>query len=155
MKLELNLVDYAIVLIFVAFLFYVGMRCKQQMHSANDFFLVAKKLPGWVIAASLFSLGLTAFDVVGLSALTADHGILSLHYFWMGTIPAIAFLVLCVIPVFAKDQVKNLPEYLQRRFDSDTRLIGAYVYIVLVSLFCALNLFLGAKALAVFCPLPQ
>lgn len=155
MKIELNLVDYAIVLIFVAFLFYVGLRCKQQMHSANDFFLVAKKLPGWVIAISLFSLGLTAFEVVGLSALTADHGILSLHYFWMGTIPAIAFLVLCVIPVFAKAQIKNLPQYLQRRFDSDTRQIGAYVYIVLVSLFCALNLFLGAKALAFFCPLPQ
>ncbi len=155
MKIELGIVDYAIVSIFLAFLFYVGFRCKQQMHSANDFFLVAKKLPAWVIAISLFSLGLTAFDIVGLSALTADHGIVSLHYFWMGTIPAFAFLIFCVIPVFAKAQIKNLPEYLHRRFDSDTRQIGAYVYIILVSIFCALNLFLGAKALTFFLPLPQ
>jgi len=153
--MKIELVDYAIVLIFVAFLFYVGYRCKQQMHSASDFFLVAKKIPGWVIAISLFSLGLTAFDTIGLSALSADHGLVSLHYFWMGTIPAFAFLIFCVIPVFAKAQIKNLPDYLHRRFDSDTRQIGAYVYIILVSIFCALNLFLGAKALAFFCPLPQ
>lgn len=155
MKIDLNLIDYAIVLIFLAFLFYVGFRCKQQIHSASDFYLVAKKIPAWVIAISLFSLCLTAFDIVGLSALTADHGIVSLHYFWMGTIPAFVFLIFCVIPIFARAQIKNLPEYLQRRFDSDTRQIGACVYIILVSVFCALNLFLGSKALTFFCPLPQ
>lgn len=153
--MKIELVDYAIVLIFFAFLFYVGYRCKQQMHSANDFFLVAKKLPAWVIAVSLFSLGLTSFDIIGLSALTADHGIISLHYFWMGTIPALAFLIFCVIPVFAKAQIKNLPEYLHRRFDGNTRRIGACIYILIVCVFCALNLFLGSKALSFFCPLPQ
>ncbi|MDX2107492.1 MAG: hypothetical protein SFY67_13910 [Candidatus Melainabacteria bacterium] len=153
--MKIELVDYFIVLIFLAFLFYVGYRCKQQMHSASDFFLVAKKLPAWVIAVSLFSLGLTSFDVIGLSALTADHGIISLHYFWMGTIPALAFLIFCVIPVFAKAQIKNLPDYLHRRFDSDTRRIGACIYILIVCVFCALNLFLGSKALSFFCPLPQ
>lgn len=116
--------------------------------------LVGQRLPGWVIALSLFSLGLSAVEVVGLPALTADHGIVSLHYFWLGVIPAVAFLVLVVIPVFRQAGVRSLTEYLGKRFNSDIRLTGSYLYMGIVALFTSLNLFLGAKSLTYFIAAP-
>lgn len=152
--MKVEIIDYLIFSAFVLFLFYVGWRCKKQLSGLNDFLLIGQRLPGWVIALSLFSLGLSAFDVLGLSALTADHGIVSLHYFWLGSIPAIAFLVLVVIPVFRRSGTRSLTEYLGKRFDDNIRFLGSYLYMGLVAIFCSLNLYLGAKTLTYFIPAP-
>ncbi|MBZ0186947.1 MAG: hypothetical protein K8F91_11940 [Candidatus Obscuribacterales bacterium] len=60
-----------------------------------------------------------------MAANAAQYGVLTVHFYWIGAIPAMVFLALFMMPFYYGSGVASVPEYLSRRFNESTRAFNA------------------------------
>ena len=51
-----------------------------------------------------------------MSANGANYGIPTVHYFWIGAVPAMLFLGIVMMPFYYGSKVRSVPEFMNRRF---------------------------------------
>lgn len=118
---QLHLIDYAILLIYLAFVIGIGFALKRYTKSADDFFLSGRSIPGWVTGLAFISANLGAQELIGMAASGAEYGIMTSHFYWIGAIPAMVFLGIFMMPMYYGSKAKSVPEYLKMRYDERTR----------------------------------
>jgi SSS family solute:Na+ symporter len=144
-------VDY---LIFVVYFFIVAgygywiyRRKSSGGESSKDYFLAEGKLTWWAIGASLIASNISAEQFIGMSGNGFEVGIAVAAYEW---IAAIALIIVAVwfIPVYLKNKIFTMPQFLNNRYNETTSLIMAvfwlflYVFVNLTSI-----LYLGSIAI--------
>ena len=77
-----------------------------------------------------------------MSANGADFGIATVHYFWIGAIPAMLFLGVVMMPFYYGSKVRSVPEYMLRRFGPGAHLVNAISFAVAQLLIAGINLYL-------------
>ena len=82
--------DYAIIAIFFASVLGIGIMARQQANDAIGFFLSGRSLPAWVTGLAFISANLGAVEIMGMSANGAQYGMPTVHYFWIGAVPAMS-----------------------------------------------------------------
>ena len=92
LRLDANLVDYALIALYFVFVLGIGIAAKRSVSSSIDFFLSGRSLPAWVTGFAFISANLGAVEIMGMSANGAQFGIPTVHYFWVGAVPAMLFL---------------------------------------------------------------
>lgn len=144
-------VDYVVFLIYfiiVAFYGYWIYRRKTKGHSATkDFFLAEGSLTWWAIGASLIASNISAEQFIGMSGNGFTVGIAVAAYEW---IAAIALIIVAVwfIPVYLKNGIFTMPQFLKVRYNETTALIMAIFWLFLYVLVNLTSiLFLGAMAI--------
>ena len=90
--MQLHLIDYAIMLLYVGFVVGIGFALKRYMKTSSDFFLSGRSIPAWVCGLAFLSANLGALELVGMAASGAKYGIATCHFYWLGAIPAMIFL---------------------------------------------------------------
>ena len=90
--LSINLIDYLIIGGYVLVTIFVGYALKKYMKTGEDFFLSGRSLPGWITGLAFLSANLGALEVIGMVANSAKYGIATVHFYWVGAIPAMVFL---------------------------------------------------------------
>ena len=115
--ITLNAVDYAIIGGYVLVMMLVGYSLKKYMKTGEDFFLSGRSLPGWITGLAFLSANLGALEVIGMVANSAKYGIATVHFYWVGAIPACVFLSIFMMPFYYGRRVRNLPEYLKLRYN--------------------------------------
>ena len=90
-----------------------------------DFFLSGRSLPAWVTGLAFISANLGAVEIMGMSANGAEFGIPTVHYFWIGAIPAMLFLGVVMMPFYYGSKVRSVPEFMLRRFGTGAHLVNA------------------------------
>lgn len=118
---QLNLLDYTILGIYLAFVIGIGFALKRYTKSAEDFFLSGRAIPGWVTGLAFISANLGAQELIGMAASGAEYGIMTSHFYWVGAIPAMVFLGIFMMPMYYGSKAKSVPEYLKMRYDERTR----------------------------------
>ena len=78
--------------------------------------------PGFISA------NLGAVEIMGMSATGAEFGMPTVHYFWVGAIPAMLFLGVVMMPFYYGSKARSVPEYLRLRFDEKTRGLNAFTF---------------------------
>ena len=63
------------------------------------------------------SANLGALEIIGMAANGAQYGIMTVHYYWIGAVPAMVFLGIVMMPFYYGSKVRSVPEYLRRRFN--------------------------------------
>lgn len=114
---------------------------------SKDFFLAEGSLTWWAIGASLIASNISAEQFIGMSGNGFVVGIAVAAYEWVA---AIALIIVAVwfIPVYLKNKIFTMPQFLQTRYNETVSLIMAifwlflYVFVNLTSI-----LFLGALAI--------
>ena len=53
-----------------------------------------------------------------MAANGAQYGVSTVHYYWIGAIPAMVFLGIVMMPFYYGSKVRSVPEYLRLRFDN-------------------------------------
>ena len=53
----------------------------------------------------------------GMAANGAQYGVATVHFYWIGAVPAMVFLGLVMMPFYYGAKVRTVPEYLRLRFN--------------------------------------
>src|SRR5690349_1547863 len=120
-EMHLAPVDYAVMLIYLAFVLGIGFVLKRATRSSTDFFLSGRSIPAWITGLAFISANLGAQEVMGMAANGAKYGIMTSHYYWVGAIPAMIFVGIFMMPFYYGSRARSVPEYLKLRFDEKTR----------------------------------
>ena len=143
--------DYVVFIIYflVVSLYGYSIYHKRQRneHDAKAFFLAEGTLTWWAIGASLIASNISAEQFIGMSGEGFFLGVAVAAYEW---IAAIALIIVAVwfIPVYLKNKIYTMPQFLKTRYNESVALIMAifwlflYVFVNLTSI-----LYLGAVAI--------
>ncbi len=131
MHIQLGGIDYAILVIYFAFVIGIGWILKRYMKGGADFFLSGRSIPAWVTGLAFLSANLGAQEVIGMAASGAKYGIMTSHFYWVGAIPAMVFLAIFMMPFYYGSKARSVPEYLKLRFDEKTRGLNAISFAVM------------------------
>src|SRR2546427_6241498 len=82
--MTLHWVDYAIMLLYFAFVLGIGAMLRRYVHTSEDFFLSGRSIPAWVTGLAFISANLGAQEVIGMGASGAKYGIATSHFYWVG-----------------------------------------------------------------------
>ncbi|MCW2761757.1 MAG: Na+/galactose cotransporter [Marmoricola sp.] len=145
LRLDANWVDYLLVALYFAFVIGIGLMAKRSVSTSIDFFLSGRSLPAWVTGLAFISANLGAVEIMGMSANGAQFGIPTVHYFWIGAVPAMLFLGVVMMPFYYGSKVRSVPEYMRKRFGTGAHLVNALSFAIAQLLIAGINLFLLAK----------
>ncbi len=139
--ITLNAVDYAIISGYILVMILVGYSLKKYMKTGEDFFLSGRSLPGWITGLAFLSANLGALEVIGMVANSAKYGIATVHFYWVGAIPAMVFLGIFMMPFYYGSRVKTVPEYLKLRYNEATRGLNAISFAIMTVLMSGISLY--------------
>jgi SSS family solute:Na+ symporter len=144
-RLDANFVDYLLVGIYFAFVIGIGLLARRQVSTSLDFFLSGRSLPAWVTGLAFISANLGAVEIMGMSANGAEFGMATMHYFWIGAVPAMLFLGVVMMPFYYGSKVRSVPEFMRRRFGTGAHLVNALSFAIAQVLIAGINLYLLAS----------
>jgi SSS family solute:Na+ symporter len=130
-SVQLGLIDYAILAIYVCFVVGIGFALKRYMKSSSDFLTSGRSIPAWVTGLAFISANLGALELVGMAGSGAKYGIATSHFYWVGAIPAMVFLAVFMMPFYYGSKARSVPEYLKLRFDERTRALNSVSFAVM------------------------
>jgi SSS family solute:Na+ symporter len=151
MNQNLALADYAVFIIYFIVVSVYGYtiyhKRKKDEQDAKAYFLAEGNLTWWAIGASLIASNISAEQFIGMSGEGFFLGIAVAAYEWLA---AVALIIVAVwfIPVYLKNKIYTMPQFLKTRYNESTALIMAvfwlflYVFVNLTSI-----LYLGAVAI--------
>jgi SSS family solute:Na+ symporter len=145
LRLDANWVDYLLVALYFGFVIGIGLMARRSVSTSLDFFLSGRSLPAWVTGLAFISANLGAVEIMGMSANGAQFGIPTVHYFWIGAVPAMLFLGVVMMPFYYGSKVRSVPEFMRKRFGTGAHLVNALSFAVAQLLIAGINLFLLAK----------
>src|SRR3954471_10164264 len=143
--IDANFVDYLMIFLYFAVVLGIGLLARRQISDSLDFFLSGRSLPAWVTGLAFISANLGAVEIMGMSANGAQFGVPTVHYFWIGAVPAMLFLGIVMMPFYYGSKVRSVPEFMRRRFGPGAHLVNALSFAVAQLLIAGINLFLLAK----------
>jgi solute:Na+ symporter, SSS family len=149
LRLDANWVDYLLIGLYFAFVLGIGILAKRSVSSSIDFFLSGRSLPAWVTGLAFISANLGAVEIIGMSANGASFGIPTVHYFWVGAVPAMLFLGIVMMPFYYGSKVRSVPEFMRKRFGTGAHLVNALSFAIAQLLIAGINLYLLAKVVEV------
>lgn len=145
LRLDANWVDYLLVATYFAFVIGIGLMARNSVSSSLDFFLSGRSLPAWVTGLAFISANLGALEIMGMSANGAQFGIPTMHYYWIGAVPAMLFLGVVMMPFYYGSKVRSVPEFMRKRFGPGAHLVNAISFAIAQLLIAGINLYLLAK----------
>src|SRR6478752_34757 len=143
--IDANFVDYLMIFLYFAVVLGIGLLARRQISDSLDFFLSGRSLPAWVTGLAFISANLGAVEIMGMSANGAQFGVPTVHYFWVGAVPAMLFLGVVMMPFYYGSKVRSVPEFMRKRFGTGAHLVNALSFAVAQLLIAGINLFLLAK----------
>jgi len=81
MKLNLQLVDYAIIAIYFLFVVSIGVLLKRRIKTTNDFLMSNQSIPLWITSLAFISANLGAQEVLGMGLPAVPNMVCTLHIF--------------------------------------------------------------------------
>jgi SSS family solute:Na+ symporter len=145
LRLDANWVDYILIALYFVFVLGIGILARRSVSTSLDFFLSGRSLPAWVTGLAFISANLGAVEIIGMSANGANFGIPTVHYFWIGAVPAMLFLGVVMMPFYYGSKVRSVPEFMNRRFGPTAHLVNAISFAVAQLLIAGINLYLLAN----------
>jgi len=153
-QLHLGVVDTVLLFIYFVFVIGIGFALKRAVATSTDFFLSGRALPAWVTGLAFISANLGAIEILGQTANGAQYGASTVHYYWIGAIPAMAFLGIVMMPFYYGSKVRSVPEYLRLRYDEKAHLINAITFVLSSVLLAGVNLYALASVIDALLGIP-
>src|SRR5580693_2242609 len=151
MEKNLASVDYLVFIIYFVIVasygYWIYNRRKSREHDTKAFFLAEGSLTWWAIGASLIASNISAEQFIGMSGEGYFLGIAVSAYEWIAAI-ALIIIAIWFIPVYLKNKIYTMPQFLKTRYNETVALIMAifwlllYIFVNLTSI-----LYLGALAI--------
>jgi len=150
---NLGMIDWLIIFIYFVFVLGIGWALKKYMKDATAFLEAGRSLPAWVTGLAFISANLGALEVIGMAASGAKYGMMTVHFYWIGAIPAMIFLAIFMMPFYYGSKARSVPEYLKLRFDEKTRGFNAFAFAIMTVFSSGISMYALALLAQVIIPL--
>ena len=101
---------------------------KQKQDSSGDYFLAGRDVTWIAIGASLFAANIGSEHLVGLAGAGAESGMAMAHWEIQGWM--ILILGWVFVPFYSRSMVLTMPEFLERRYNKESRTILSVISLV-------------------------
>jgi solute:Na+ symporter, SSS family len=155
LRLNVNALDYVMVAIYFLTVLGIGWIVRSSVRTSEDFFLSGRSLPAWVTGLAFVSANLGATEILGMAANGAQYGAMTVHYYWIGAVPAMVFLAIFMMPFYYGSRVGSVPDFIGRRFNQEARLLNAITFAVAQVLIAGINLYALAIVVEAILGWPQ
>ena len=140
-RLDLHWVDYLMLVIYFVTVLAIGFVARRRVSSSVDFFLSGRSMPAWITGLAFVSANLGATEILGMAANGAQIGMSTLHYYFVGAVPAMVFLGLVMMPFYYASKVRSVPEFMLRRFGRAPHAVNSIAFAVSNLLIAGINLY--------------
>jgi solute:Na+ symporter, SSS family len=141
LRLDTIPIDYVLVAFYFVLVIGIGVLARRSVSSSLDFLLSGRSLPAWVTGLAFVSANLGALELIGMTANGAQYGVPTVHYYWIGAIPAMVFLGLVMMPFYYGSKARSVPEFLRKRFNVTTQRVNAVTFALAAVLIAGVNLY--------------
>jgi SSS family solute:Na+ symporter len=124
----LHTVDYLILALYFVFVIVIGILVRKRIATSEDFLTSRHSVPVWITSLAFIAANLGAQELIGMCASGAKYGMMTVHFYWGGAIPAMVFVGLFMMPFYYGSRARSVPEYLKLRFDEKTRAFNAFTF---------------------------
>ena len=147
--LSLKPVDLMIVGVYFVVVLAIGFYLKRFATTGEDFFLAGRGLSAWVAGLSFISANLGSLETLGWAAIAYQFGMLGAHAYLIGSIPAILFLAIVMMPFYYICKTHSVPGYLQLRFGAPSRTLAGVSFAIMTVLMSGINMYAMALVMRV------
>jgi SSS family solute:Na+ symporter len=142
-------VDIAIISFYFALVLAIGFYLKGKSNTGEDFFMAGREMTAWIAGLSFLSANLGSLELMGWAAASYQYGILAVHWYWIGAIPAMLFLALVMMPFYYISRTHSVPGYLKMRFGESSRALSAISFAFMTVLMSGINMYSMALVMKV------
>ena len=129
--MALNFIDIISFIGFILLVVTISMvASRKKKTSSSDYFLAGRGLTWWLIAFSLIASNISTEHFVGMAgAGFGKAGLAIASYEWIAAV-TLVFVALFLLPFFLKLGIYTMPEFLEHRYGSQSRMIMAIFMII-------------------------
>jgi len=138
---KLEWIDYAIMLIYFAFVLGIGFYLLRFTKTGDDFFMAGREMTMWIAGLAFVAANLGSLELMGWAAATYQYGILATHWYWIGAIPAMLFLGIIMMPFYYISKTHSVPGYLKLRFGEGTSMLSAVSFGFMTVFMSGINMY--------------
>ncbi|PYR95187.1 MAG: sodium:solute symporter [Acidobacteria bacterium] len=131
----MRLVDWLVVLAYLVWIVYDGLKRSTATNEVEGYFLANRSLPWWAVGLSVMATQLSAITLVGTTGQAYADGMRFIQ-FYFGLPLAMIILSVTLVPFFYRAKVFTAYEYLERRFDLKTRTLASVLFLCSRGLSC-------------------
>src|ERR1700710_446702 len=146
---HLSPVDVIILVLYFALVVFIGFYVKGATNTSEQFFLAGREMSAWIAGLSFVSANLGSLELMGWAGAAYQYGILAVHWYWIGAIPAMLFLGLVMMPFYYISKTHSVPGYLQLRFGEGARALAAVSFGLMTILMSGVNMYAMAVVMKV------
>jgi SSS family solute:Na+ symporter len=146
---SLGLADLVIIAAYFAMVLAIGLYLKGKTQTGDDFFLAGREMTAWIAGLSFLSANLGSLELMGWAAAAYQYGLLAVHWYWIGAIPAMLFLGIVMMPFYYISKTHSVPGYLQLRFGESSRALAAASFAIMTILMSGINMYSMALVMKV------
>ena len=122
-------IDVVLLILYIAVVLVIGLYYSGREKTPTEYFLAGRNV-GWIaVGSSLFATNISSEHFIGLAGSGASSGLAVGHFEWLA-----CFIVLILgwvfVPFYLKSGVFTMPEFLERRFNSSSRMYLTTVSII-------------------------
>src|SRR5215510_8083290 len=132
---QYNIIDLAVCLAYFLVVVAIGFSSSRRRHdSVQAYFRADNRLPWYVIGFSIVAAGISSEQFVGEVGYAYKLGLPVANWEWL-VWPGLSLLLWVFVPLYVRNNIATMPEYLERRFGRRCRrlyaglTIGSYVLV--------------------------
>ncbi|MDR2840106.1 MAG: sodium:solute symporter [Paludibacter sp.] len=123
------LLDWIVIGVFALILIGIVVYVlKQKQNTSGDYFLAGKDATWIAIGTSIFASNIGSEHLIGLAGAGASSGMAMAHWEIQGWM--ILILAWVFVPFYSRSMVYTMPEFLERRYNSQSRTILSFISLI-------------------------
>ena len=146
---HLSAVDLVIIAFYFVLVLGIGFYLRGRAHTGEDFFMAGREMTAWVAGLSFLSANLGSLELMGWAAAAYQYGMLAVHWYWIGAIPAMLFLGIVMMPFYYISKTHSVPGYLKLRFGEASRTLSSVSFAFMTVLMSGINMYSMALVMKV------
>jgi len=153
--MELNVFDITVFFVFIAVVVVFSMFKSRKEKTSEDYFLAGRGLKWWLIGISIVAANISTEQFVGMAGQGAGSVGLAVSNWQLCGSVGIVIIAFTLLPRFLKAGIYTMPEYLEYRYNSQTRAIMAFITVIIyVAVLLAAVLYSGGITLRTIFDIP-
>jgi len=146
---HLSTVDVVIIAFYFVLVLGIGFCLRGRARTGEDFFMAGREMTAWIAGLSFLSANLGSLELMGWAAAAYQYGILAVHWYWVGAIPAMLFLGIVMMPFYYISKTHSVPGYLKLRFGEASRTLSSVSFAFMTVLMSGINMYSMALVMKV------
>ncbi len=138
---RLNWIDILVIAIYFAIVVFIGFYLRGSSNTSEEFFMAGREMTAWIAGLSFVSANLGSLELMGWAGSAYQYGILAMHWYWIGAIPAMLFLGIVMMPFYYISKTHSVPGYLKLRYGDGARALSAVSFAFMTILMSGINMY--------------